>query len=127
MFNLFPAVSHSKDLRETEVFRAYDILLKEYEQGPLAEAARLYIGLGSLSFLSDPERSLAAYTRATQLDPENTEAHIARGDLLSRLDRPSEAEQAYAEALEMAENQSDKQRQLKSSISEKIDALYPSQ
>lgn len=57
-----------------------------------AEAAR---HLGALAFLHDTDKSIAAYRRATELDPENADGWNRLGHLLSRTGALDEAEAAY--------------------------------
>ena len=69
-----------------------------------AEAQRHY---GALAFLHDTQGSLAAYRRATELDPENPEGWNQLGHLLRRAGELTEAEQAYERVLRLSEADED--------------------
>ena len=50
------------------------------------------------------EQSIAAFTRALELDPQMVQAHVNRGLALLWLGHATEAERDFAEALELEPN-----------------------
>jgi tetratricopeptide (TPR) repeat protein len=99
--------SFVEDPNNPDLLGQFDTLIQRYEEGSVAELISLYLGRGALSFDSDSQGALAAYTRVTQLDPNHMEAHNSRGHLLSRLGQMDEAEAAYSRVLELAKIEED--------------------
>ena len=71
-----------------------------------AEAAR---HRGALAFLHDTEESLAAYRRATQLDPDNADGWKQLGRLLTRLGKFQDAKTAFEKLISLGELKGDRE------------------
>ena len=84
-----------------------DALTARYENGPIQDMIALYLGRGAVSFYSDTQGALAAYTRVTELDPSHMAAHSWRGHLLRRLGELPAAQNAYEQVLSLADAQND--------------------
>ncbi len=63
------------------------------------EAAEAERHRGALAFLHNTDKALAAYRRATELDPDNVQGWTQLGHLLRRVGELEEAEAAYRKAL----------------------------
>ena len=61
--------------------------------------ARAWISLGHLLEHTKPDDAIAAYQRASTLQPKNEEPHLAVGLLLEKENRFADAEQEYKQAL----------------------------
>jgi tetratricopeptide (TPR) repeat protein len=72
------------------------------------DEAGLWRQKGALAFLHDTQRALAAYTRATELDPDDAEGWNWLGLLRRRLGDLESAAAAYAEVLRLAEVRNDR-------------------
>ncbi|MES9904733.1 MAG: tetratricopeptide repeat protein [Sedimenticola sp.] len=59
------------------------------------EASAAYRHLGAITYLSDTDKSLNAYRRATELDPNSAGAWNRLGHLFMRIGKLNEAEAAY--------------------------------
>lgn len=66
------------------------------------KSAHYYRAAGALAFYIDTSRSLSFYIKATELEPNCTEAWHKRADLLSRLGNHGDAMQCYEKACELA-------------------------
>ena len=67
----------------------------------------LYLGRGAVSYYSDTQGALAAYTQVAELDPSHMAAHNWRGHLLHRLGDLPAAQNAYENVLSLADAQND--------------------
>jgi len=63
----------------------------------IQEAAAAYRHLGALVFWGDTQKALAAYRRATELDPRSADGWNQLGSLLVRVGQLDDAEKAYRE------------------------------
>ncbi len=61
--------------------------------------ARAWLSLGHLLATRKPEEALNAFSRAAELDSKDPEPHLASGPILEQLNRFSDAEQHYKQAL----------------------------
>lgn len=90
-------------LQTGDAKKATALFEKETERTELAakEGAEAYRNLGALAFLDDTQKSLKAYRRATQLDPENADGWNQLGHLLKRIGDLDEAIKAYQTVLRL--------------------------
>jgi tetratricopeptide (TPR) repeat protein len=63
---------------------------------------------GALTFLNDPQKVVASYRLATELDPGNAADWNSLGGLYQHIGELAKAEAAFIEALELGEKQGDK-------------------
>ncbi|MFZ0320943.1 MAG: tetratricopeptide repeat protein [Candidatus Sulfotelmatobacter sp.] len=68
---------------------------------------RAWLALGHALEKSKPEEALAAYQRAEELQPKETEPHFAAGQLLEQENKFAEAEREYKQALVLDPKASD--------------------
>lgn len=73
------------------------------------EAAEAERHRGTLAFLHDTGKALAAYRRATELDPENAAGWNSLGHLLVRTGELNDAEAAYREVQSLGEATNDRE------------------
>ena len=66
---------------------------------PVAWVAWMNMGNTVTQFLSDPERAVPLFKKASQLDPSQPQPHFNLGNELTRLDRLTEASTSYRTAL----------------------------
>ena len=85
----------------------FDNLTKRYENGPVRDLIKLYLGRGAVSYYSDTQGALAAYTRVTELDRSHMDGHNQRGHLLNRLGNLAAAQQAFERVLYLADANND--------------------
>jgi Flp pilus assembly protein TadD len=81
--------------------------LAERKEAGIHEAAVAYRHLGALTFFGDTEKALAAYRRATELDPANAEGWNALGLLYTRTGKLGEAEAALKKVKALGEENND--------------------
>jgi protein O-GlcNAc transferase len=89
------------------------------------EAATAARHLGSLAFLNDTNKALEAYTRATELDPENPEGWNLLGILLKRVGRLDDALRAFERTLALSGRLADKNREASAYVN--LGPVYQSQ
>ena len=92
-------------LQTGDAKKAAALFEKETERTELAakEGAEAYRNLGALAFLDDTQKSLKAYRRATQLDPDNANGWNQLGHLLDRIGKLDEAINAYQTVLRLGQ------------------------
>ena len=81
-----------------------DQLLLEIEQRQASEAAEIAAERGALWFASDTHKALAAYKRATELDPNNFSAWNQLGHLNNRVGELDKAISAYEQILTLSDD-----------------------
>ena len=69
--------------------------------------ARAWISLAHVLEKDKPEEAVAAYQKAAELDPRNSEPHLAAGLLLEKANHFADAEEQYKQALEIDSKSSD--------------------
>jgi len=79
----------------------------ERNEKDIKKAAAAYRHLGALAFLDDTQEALAAYRRATELEPDNAEGWNQLGHLLRRVGELDEAEAAYRKVKTLGESKND--------------------
>jgi tetratricopeptide (TPR) repeat protein len=72
-----------------------------------AAAAHALVNLGALAFLHDTYKALAAFREATNLNPENHQAWLQLGHLLSRIGDFNQAITAYERVLTLGNRSAD--------------------
>jgi tetratricopeptide (TPR) repeat protein len=78
---------------------------KEAEgQSAIKEAAEAARHLGALAFLSDTMKAVAAYRKATELDPQNLEGWLGLGDAAISAGILTEAERAFRQFTSLSTN-----------------------
>ena len=80
---------------QTEKAEAIFQTIAKRKEEDILEAAAAYRHLGALAFLGNTQNALAAYRRATELDPDNAWGWNHLGRLLRRVGALDEAEAAY--------------------------------
>jgi tetratricopeptide (TPR) repeat protein len=90
-----------------------EVLKTKEAEGKLAnkEAAAAARHLGALAYLHDTNGALAAYRKATELDPDNADGWNQLGHLLDRTGELAQAETAYRKVLSLGEAHQDKEEQ----------------
>ena len=73
------------------------------------KGAEIQRNIGALAFLNDTQKSLKAYRRATQLDPDNSEGWNWLGYLLRRTGELNEAINAYQTVLRLEQEHKNQQ------------------
>lgn len=98
------------DTAKAEAIFAEILKTKEAEgQASLKEAAQAAKHIGTLAYLHDTEKALAAYKKASQLDPDDADAWNKLGHLLLRTGDLAGAERAFNKVLALGNITEDRQ------------------